>query len=130
LEETGKALIKKHNLVPEDHQAHIEDLLLRFANVALGDQVARAGGDPLRKLGYNDRLVGGANLALEYGVFPTNLCKAIAAGLRFNPPGDPTAPMVQELIQKLGVAGALKEISELDDDSEIAQEVCRQYALL
>jgi len=127
LAETGQALIKKHGFSPEEHQAHIDDLISRFGNVALGDQVSRVGGDPLRKLGPEDRLIGGAKLALEYGVFPANLCKAIAAALHFDPPGDPTAPKVQELVKTLGPAGALREISKLAEDSEITTEVVKQY---
>ena len=127
LAETGAALIKKHNLDPEEHQAHIADLLSRFANVALGDQVARVGGDPIRKLGPEDRLVGGAKLALEYGIFPANMCKAIAAALRFNPPGDPTAPQVQEMLREKGVAGTIREVSGLSADSELTQEVVKQF---
>lgn len=126
--ETGEALVKKHSLDPAEHQAHIDDLLSRFANAALGDQVSRVGGDPLRKLGPDDRLVGGAKLCLEYGVYPAHLCKAIAAALRFNPPGDPTAPKVQELVRELGPAGALREISGLAEDSEITREVVKQTA--
>lgn len=125
--ETGEALIKKHDLDPAEHQAHIDDLLSRFANVALGDQVARVGGDPLRKLGPDDRLIGGVKLAVEYGVKPTNLCRAIAAALRFDPPGDPTAPKIQEMVRTLGVAGALEKVSKLPADSVIVKEVVRQY---
>ena len=127
LAETGEALISKHGFSPEEHQAHIDDLISRFGNVALADQVSRVGGDPLRKLGPEDRLVGGAKLALEYGIFPKNVCKAIAAALRFDPPGDPTAPKVQELVRTLGVAGALREISKLHEDSEITREVIAQF---
>ena len=130
LAETGEALIKKHGLSPEDHQAHIEDLLSRFANVALGDQVARVGGDPLRKLSPTDRLVGGAKLALEYGIFPVNLCKAIAAALKFNPPGDPTAPKIQEMLRSEGVQGTLEKVSGLSEDSELTQEIVKQYDLV
>ncbi len=127
LAETGEALIKKHGFSPEEHQAHIDDLLSRFANVALGDQVARVGGDPLRKLGPDDRLIGGAKLALEYGIFPSNLCKSIAAALHFTPNGDRTAPVVQQAVREKGTAGALAEISKLPEDSEITREVLRQY---
>ncbi|MFQ3550350.1 MAG: mannitol-1-phosphate 5-dehydrogenase, partial [Armatimonadota bacterium] len=35
LEETGKGLIAKHNLDPQKHQDHIDDLLYRFRNKAL-----------------------------------------------------------------------------------------------
>ncbi len=128
--ETGEALIKKHDLDPAQHQAHIDDLLTRFANVALGDQVSRVGGDPLRKLGPEDRLVGGAKLCLRYGVSPLTLCKGIAAALWFDPPGDPSAPRVQEIVREWGIAGALEKISGLARDSDITREVVKQYPLV
>lgn len=130
LAETGEALIKKHGFSPDAHQEHIEDLLRRFANVALGDQVARVGGDPLRKLGPEDRLVGGAKLALEYGVFPHSVCKAIAAALHFDPPSDPTAPKIQAMLESDGIARTLAQVSKLPQDSQITREVTKQYDLV
>lgn len=127
LAETGEALIRKHGFSPEEHQAHVEDLLSRFGNVALGDQVARVGGDPIRKLGPEDRLVGAAKLAQEFGIFPKNVCKAIAAALHFDLPDDPTAPKLQEIVKTLGPAGALEEISKLPAESELSREIVRQY---
>jgi mannitol-1-phosphate 5-dehydrogenase len=123
--ETGEALIKKHDLNAEEHRAHIADLLTRFGNIALGDQVSRVGRDPVRKLGPDDRLVGGAKLCLEYGVKPVHICRAIAAALKFNPEGDPSAPKVQELVANIGAAGALREIGGLAEDSEITQLVVK-----
>ena len=130
LAETGKALIAKHGFDPAEHQAHVDDLLARFANVALGDQVSRVGGDPLRKLGAEDRLVGGAKLAMEYGVFPASTCKAIAAGLHFDPPGDPSAPKVREIVEREGVRAALAKISGLSAGSTITDEIVTQYDLV
>lgn len=127
LGETGRALIARHGFDPAEHQAHIEDLLARFANVALGDQIARVGGDPMRKLGPEDRLVGAARLVWETGEFPANVCKAIAAGLHFDLPGDPTAPKVQEILRREGVRGALAAISGLSADSPFTDEIVRQY---
>lgn len=130
LEETGKALIAKHCFDPAEHQAHIEDLLCRFSNVALGDQVSRVGGDPLRKLSPEDRLVGGAKLAMEHGVQPHCLAKAIAAALHFDPPGDSGASRVQDAIRNAGVAGALVKISGLAIGSPLAEEIIEQYDLV
>lgn len=130
LAETGRALISKHGFSPSEHQAHIDDLLERFANVALGDQVSRVGGDPMRKLGAEDRLVGGATLALQYDVYPRNLCKAIAAALRFNPPGDPSAAKVQRIVRSEGVSGALEKISGLPPDKTLSREIVKQYGLI
>jgi len=99
----------------------------RARRLALGDTVARVGGDPVRKLGPEDRLVGGGKLAQEYGVFPTSVCKAIAAALHFNPPGDRTAPQIQNSIREKDICETLREASGLDEDSKITEEVVRQY---
>ncbi len=48
--------------------SHIDDLLHRFQNKALGDTIFRVGCDLRRKLGPNDRLAGAINLALELGM--------------------------------------------------------------
>lgn len=128
--ETGESLIKKHNLDPAEHRAHIEDLLTRFGNIALGDQVSRVGRDPVRKLGPDDRLVGGAKLCFEFGVKPVHVCRAIAAALKFNPEGDPSAGKVQELVAMSGPAGALKEIGGLEEDSEITKLVLAELRKL
>ncbi|MBP5739069.1 MAG: mannitol-1-phosphate 5-dehydrogenase, partial [Abditibacteriota bacterium] len=127
MNETGEGLIKKHGLDRAEHMAHIDDLIERFGNVALADTVKRVGGDPLRKLRHEDRLVGGALLAEEYGVFPKAMCKAIAAALVFNPEGDPTAAQVQSLIAEKGAKAAFCEISGVDEGDSIVDEIMKNY---
>ncbi len=51
---------------------HIDDLLLRFQNKALGDTIFRVGCDLNRKLGTEDRLAGAIHLACRYQL-PYNL---------------------------------------------------------
>lgn len=48
--------------------AHVEDLLARFANRALGDTVYRVGRDLPRKLGHDDRITGAMLLAERCGL--------------------------------------------------------------
>jgi mannitol-1-phosphate 5-dehydrogenase len=130
LAETGEALIKRHRFAPEAHQAHIDNLLHRFSNIALGDTVARVGKDPIRKLGPNDRLIGGAKMALEYGVTPTHVCAGIAAGLMFNVPEDQAAMRIQQMILEHGEDYVLKTISEVEPGSELSKIIHEQLALL
>ena len=63
--ESALALSKRYGVDLGGIQLHITDLLGRFTNAALGDTVARVGGDPARKLSPADRLIGSSLLAFE-----------------------------------------------------------------
>ena len=79
--ESAVALSSKYGVNMADIVMHITDLLHRFTNAALLDTCARVGGDPGRKLSPDDRLIGSATLALEYGVTPAYIAVGAAAGL-------------------------------------------------
>ncbi len=113
MKETGEALIKKHGFTPEQHQAHVEDLLQRIGSRYLGDQVARVGRDPIRKLGPRDRLVGGARIAEEYGIRPVHMARAIAAALLYDEPSDPAAQRLQQMLADKGLDQTLADLCEI-----------------
>ncbi len=84
LEECGPALIARHGqtgeelFTPQGWRDHAEDLLERMVNPYLYDLTARICRDPVRKLGYEDRLYGTMHLCLRHGVPPRNM--ALGAG--------------------------------------------------
>ncbi len=129
LNETGRALIKKHGFSPKEHHAHIEDLWRRFGNVALGDTVARVARDPIRKLGRNDRLVGSAVLALEYEVKPVYLLEGIVAALRYDNPEDEKAVELQRLISEEGIAHVLETVCGLRPDEPLHEMISDKYRI-
>ena len=61
---------------------HVDDLLARFTNRALGDTVERVGRDPERKLGAKDRFIGAYALARRAGTPVEYLSLALAVGAR------------------------------------------------
>jgi mannitol-1-phosphate 5-dehydrogenase len=87
LAECGGALIKKHAALAVElftgagFKNYAQDLLDRITNPFLADTVARAGRDVVRKLGLNDRIFGTMQLALEYGIEPTNMAIGALAGI-------------------------------------------------
>jgi mannitol-1-phosphate 5-dehydrogenase len=87
IDESGVALIKKYAALhdalftPAGYREFAEDLLERMVNPWLGDTIARAGRDPVRKLGYDDRIFGTMRLAMQYGIEPVNMALGAAAGL-------------------------------------------------
>ena len=87
LEESRPAMIARHGrlgdplFTPEGYRAYAEDLLERMVNPNLNDQVSRVVRDPVRKLGYEDRLYGTMRLALDCGRQPTRLALGAAAAV-------------------------------------------------
>lgn len=127
LRESGRALIKKHRFNPKQHREHVEDILRRLANVALGDTIARVAHDPIRKLGRNDRLVGSALLALQYRIKPIYLLEGIVAALRYDNPDDEKALQLQRLLSDEGIAHVLETVCRLDPAEPLFDLISHKY---
>lgn len=105
-------------------QLHITDLLYRFTNAALKDTCQRVGGDPMRKLSPDDRLIGSARLAVEHGITPAYIAVGIAAGIR-------RYLAESNLEQTAEFAEAtLIEISRLDPKAPLCQMVLNYYEMI
>lgn len=83
--ESADILMKHHpgEFTKDDLMMHIDNLLIRFSNKALGDTVFRVGQDLYRKLGPEDRLVGVLRLALKYRMPYDNILYIIACAMDF-----------------------------------------------
>lgn len=98
---------------PEDLEAHIDDLIRRFRNRALGDPVLRVGRDLPRKLQRDDRIVGAARTALAQGLPCSRILEVYRAALAFGgrPGADEADRKVTELARREGAAGVFRRIS-------------------
>lgn len=67
---------------------HVDDLLSRFRNRALGDTVHRVGRDLGRKLARDDRLIGACLLAARQGLAFGHIASATRAALSFKAPNE------------------------------------------
>ncbi|WP_407272101.1 mannitol-1-phosphate 5-dehydrogenase [Radiobacillus sp. PE A8.2] len=130
LKETGDYLIKHYQLDREQHLTYIQKIIERFKNPYLNDGVTRVARAPLRKLGPEDRLIRPATEAEKAGLSFSNLAKAIAAALLFDYSEDEEAVKLQAMIKEKSVTGVLNEVSGLEEDSAITQEVIKHYQLL
>ena len=71
-----------------DLDSHIDDLIKRFQNRALGDTIYRVGHDLKRKLNVDDRIGGAIKLAQRTGVPFDKLIEAFVYGVFFNSPNE------------------------------------------
>ncbi|GEN52788.1 mannitol-1-phosphate 5-dehydrogenase [Halobacillus faecis] len=128
LSETGAVLIEKYGFGKEQHEAYIDQIINRFLNPDLSDEVTRVGRAPIRKLGPKDRLVRPAVEYLErLKEDPQYLVTVIAAALSYKNESDTEAKELQDKILDQGLTGAFQEISELSNDHRLVQLVEKMY---
>lgn len=134
--ESARALLAEYpgEFTEASMGAHIEDLLRRFGNRALGDTIYRVGRDVPRKLAGDDRLVGALRLDAKHGVPAPATCLAAACALRFDARdehGEPYAPDAEAIAlrEREGTAAALAGLSGLDPsdggDARVLDECAR-----
>ncbi len=80
--ESVAALAETYQVPVRDLISHMDDLLYRFTNRALGDTCARVGGDIRRKMAPEDRLIGAARLCVKAGIPPVHIALGAAAAVR------------------------------------------------
>ncbi len=131
--EAGRALIAAYP--QEFHEKnigeHIEDLLFRFKNRALGDTIYRVGRDLYRKLGPDDRLVGAVGLCEAHGIVPENICLGIACALFFKGTDESGRMFVKDVEfhkkeMSKGVEHVLQSVCKLKDGGA-RQLILRYY---
>ena len=119
--DSAVALAKKYGASLEDMLMHVTDLLGRFRNRELKDTCMRVGGDPARKLGPDDRLIGAALLAIEQGITPVYTALG-AAGAVYRYIGEIGAEQSRETAARI-----LGEVAGLDLDHPLANLIINMY---
>jgi mannitol-1-phosphate 5-dehydrogenase len=112
----------------QDLTEHIEDLLGRFKNRALGDTVHRVGRDLPRKLSRDDRLIGAMLLCAKQNVPFTDIAAVYAAALDFAAPDEkgtlfPEDSRFRSDLLPLGIEEILRQVSLLDASNEVDKKV-------
>ena len=116
-------LLKKYpeEFTLESLTEHIDDLLRRFQNIALGDTIYRVGCDLQRKLGAEDRIAGAIHLALELNLPYHLILKALVNGCHFKATDERGETLqVDTEFRKIyasGIENVLTSICGFDEDA-------------
>ena len=121
--ESALALHKKYGVELDGLMLHITDLLGRFRNAALKDTCKRVGGDPARKLGAADRLIGSSLLCMEMGVMPAYIAVG-AAGAVYRYLSEAGTEQSYDAAKRV-----LREISGLPDGHALTELILQIYGL-
>ncbi|MDR2019660.1 MAG: mannitol-1-phosphate 5-dehydrogenase [Treponema sp.] len=127
MEESAAALAREYPRAysEKDLADHIDDLVSRFKNRALGDTVHRVGRDLKRKLSRDDRIVGAMLLCAKQGLPFGAVAEVYRAALDFAAPDEkgalfPGDARFREAVRSRGVETALQEVSGLDRERDAA----------
>jgi mannitol-1-phosphate 5-dehydrogenase len=132
--ESSCGLLKEYPGVFEGElSAHIDDLLSRFKNAALGDTLYRVGRDLQRKLGREDRLTGAMLLCAKHKLPFGTIAEVYRAALDFAASGEdgalfpPDARFREKYAQVCAephdFSAVIHEVSGLREDNEIDSRV-------
>jgi len=128
--ESGAAVAAEHGFADEDIKDYEENLLARLPGDLLPDALVRVVRQPLRKLGPDERLLGPVRLCEEYGLPCEGLCRAIAAVLLLDLPGDRQCSQIKELVEQLGPRAAVEQIIGAPLLDETGHAINLHYATL
>ncbi|MGG4143327.1 mannitol-1-phosphate 5-dehydrogenase [Paenibacillus algorifonticola] len=130
LKETGAMLVRTYSFSESEHQAYIEQILERFINPYLTDEVVRVGRSPIRKLSPDDRLVRPALLAFELGLPTAHLTKAMAAALRFTYTEDSEAAEIQAALTSSTLSDVIARYTSLPAEHPLHAQIVAAYSKL
>lgn len=109
--ESASALEKEYGFSHESLVDYCENMFIkRFGNPNTHDEGARVGREPIRKISYNDRIMGPANMCEKYGLDNSALLKGVAYALHFYNENDAQAIELQESIKENGLEKQLKNM--------------------
>lgn len=127
MRESGNVLIKEYGFEEELHLQYIEKIINRFKNPYLVDEVIRVGREPLRKLGYNDRLIKPFRMAFMAGLPYNNLLKGIVYALNYDYPKDTDVSLISDILSKLTLKEAIAKITGLKSNSKQVNLISQSY---
>lgn len=130
LAESAAALQGAFGYSDDEMSAWNASVLRNLTNPLLEDTLVRLGADPIRKLGYNDRLVGAAVLCKRQGKLPWYLTRAIASAFFFDSPEDPAVATLQQKLAAEGILGAVRAVAGLKKDPELVSMVAEHFRRL
>ncbi len=127
MKQSAAILLAKYpdEFTEEALEAHIDDLLSRFANKALGDTIFRVGCDLPRKLHRTDRIVSPLLDGIEAGLPVDKIVEVFVDGIRFRATDEdgrlfPDDEYFVSNLEQKGLPWTLQHICDIDPNTEVS----------
>lgn len=126
LAETGRLIIDKHEIDPDEQQDYIHKIVARFSNDALEDRVERVGRAPLRKLSRKERFIGPAAQLAERNEPVDALLGAMEQAFKFqNIEGDEESVELAKIMKEHSPKEVVAKVCGLEDSHPLFDRVVK-----
>ncbi len=126
-EETGELLVNKYNFDIKKHMDYVNMIISRFSSPYISDDITRVGRSPIRKIGFNERLIAPARQLVELNLPVDGLVKVIAAALHFINEKDSESLELQNSIRENGVHATIIKYCGLSNGSILVKKIEQAY---
>lgn len=121
LNETGALIIDKWGFDQSAHQAYQQEVLERFKNPHISDDLSRVARTPIRKLGHDERFIRPIREAKARGLGYQHLLEVVGLIFGYNDPTDDQSVELQELLAEESIRDVVKQVTQLQDEELIDQ---------
>lgn len=127
MQESGQVLIQRYQFNPLEHEKYIQNIISRFENPFLKDDTERVARQPIRKLGYKERLVKPLLGTLEYGLKNDNLLIGISAALAYQNPHEQDTKIIHDMIEDIGFSATVINITSIENQPSLIDKIYIHY---
>ncbi|WP_410514082.1 mannitol-1-phosphate 5-dehydrogenase [Paenibacillus sp. BR2-3] len=124
--EASRYILQTYSSDSQEMEQFIDKTIERFKNPHISDDILRVGRSPIRKLGYDERLVKPTRELFRLGLPIDHLTVAIAAAFIFDHPEDEESVLLQKYILENGIERAISHFSHMEN-SEIKDRIAKNY---
>ncbi|GGF27970.1 mannitol-1-phosphate 5-dehydrogenase [Halobacillus andaensis] len=115
LKESASYFTQIYNFEDAEIIGFIDQTIKRFKNDNISDDILRVGRSPIRKLGFDERLIKPTRVLFELGLPTEKLTTAVATAFLFHNTHDEESVTIQSYIREQGIEQAIDHFTGLED---------------
>ena len=123
LAETRSLLLAKWDFTKAELEDYHAQVINRFKNPYISDDIARVGRTPIRKLGYNERFIRPIRELKERGLDYSALLETVGKIYHFDEPQDTESQKLMQVLKDEPVKDVVVETTGLKDDPDLVNEI-------
>lgn len=128
--EIRELLLAKFDFTEDELVKYHEQIIKRFENKFISDDITRVGRTPIRKLGYNERFIRPIRELALRGLDYSSLLEVVGDIFKFDHTSDEESQRLMEMLQKESLNSVVTDVTGLNIEVGLAKKICRQVELV